>query len=71
MCSDAMTRDDDGFTYVVTDEMLRRFATSTVAQRLEWLDEMRTFRGPWPHRRRVHDGDVLVNSGTSSRTNDR
>jgi hypothetical protein len=39
-----VTRDeDDGFTYVVTDEMLRRFATSTVSQRLEWLDEMRTF----------------------------
>ena len=31
------------FTYEVSDEMLARFATSTLAQRIQWLDEMRTF----------------------------
>ncbi len=31
------------FTYEVPDEMLARFATSTLAQRIQWLDEMRTF----------------------------
>jgi hypothetical protein len=35
--------DDASFTYVVSDEMLARFATSTIAQRLQWLEEMRTF----------------------------
>lgn len=35
--------DDDGFTYEVSDEMLARFAESTLEQRLQWLDEMRTF----------------------------
>lgn len=29
--------------YFVSSEMLRRFASSTVLQRLEWLEEMRTF----------------------------
>jgi len=33
----------DGFTYEVSDEMLARFAESTIEQRLQWLDEMRTF----------------------------
>jgi len=37
-------QDCDGeFTYVVSDELLVRFATSTVEQRLRWLDEMRVF----------------------------
>lgn len=31
------------FTYEVSDEMLARFAASTLAQRIQWLDEMRTF----------------------------
>lgn len=31
------------FTYEVDDEMLAMFATSTIAQRLRWLDEARTF----------------------------
>ena len=29
--------------YFVTDETLRRFAESTTLQRLQWLEEMRTF----------------------------
>lgn len=29
--------------YFVTDEMLQRFAKSSTLQRLQWLDEMRTF----------------------------
>lgn len=29
--------------YEVSDEMLARFAQSTLAQRIQWLDEMRTF----------------------------
>ena len=33
----------EGFTYEVSDEMLDRFARSTVLQRLEWLEEMRCF----------------------------
>lgn len=42
--SDAADPDDDGgFTYVVSDELLARFAASDVAQRLRWLDEARTF----------------------------
>lgn len=36
-------REDTGFSYEVSDEMLARFATSTLAQRIQWLDEMRTF----------------------------
>lgn len=32
-----------GFSYEVSDEMLARFAESTLAQRIQWLDEMRTF----------------------------
>ena len=37
-------QDSDGaFTYEVSDELLARFATSTVDQRLRWLDEMRVF----------------------------
>jgi hypothetical protein len=36
--------DHDGeFTYEVSDELLARFATSTVEQRLRWLEEMREF----------------------------
>ena len=38
-----MSDDDTHFTYVVSDEMLARFATSTLEQRLAWLDEMRVF----------------------------
>ncbi len=34
---------DDDLTYEVSDEMLQRFARSTLAQRIQWLDEMRTF----------------------------
>jgi hypothetical protein len=34
---------EDGFTYEVSDEMLARFAQSSVLQRLEWLDEMQRF----------------------------
>ena len=29
--------------YIVSDEMLERFAKSTTLQRLHWLEEMRTF----------------------------
>lgn len=29
--------------YLVSDEMLERFAKSTTLQRLHWLEEMRTF----------------------------
>lgn len=35
--------EETGFTYEVSDEMLARFAQSTLAQRIQWLDEMRTF----------------------------
>lgn len=35
--------EETGFTYEVSDEMLARFAASTLAQRIQWLDEMRTF----------------------------
>jgi hypothetical protein len=39
-----MSHDEDqGLFYFVSDEALRQFAKSTVAQRLLWLDEMRTF----------------------------
>jgi len=38
-----VSSDVEGFTYTVTDEQLARFATSTVLQRIEWLEEMRTF----------------------------
>jgi hypothetical protein len=34
---------DADYFYEISDEMLARFASSTVAQRLDWLDEMRTF----------------------------
>ncbi len=34
---------DVGFSYQVSDEILERFATSTLAQRIQWLDEMREF----------------------------
>lgn len=37
------TGPQEGAVYFVTDEMLRRFATSTTLQRLHWLEEMRTF----------------------------
>jgi hypothetical protein len=32
-----------GASYVVSDEMLRRFAESTTLQRLRWLEDMRRF----------------------------
>ena len=32
-----------GVAYVVSDDMLRRFAASTPLQRLRWLEEMRRF----------------------------
>ncbi len=35
--------DDQKLFYFVSDEMLRQFGKSTIAQRLQWLDEMRTF----------------------------
>lgn len=38
-----MSDDDEGFTYEVSDEMLQRFAGSTLSQRIQWLDEMRVF----------------------------
>jgi len=39
-----MNEDEDtGFTYEISDEMLARFAESSLAQRIQWLDEMRTF----------------------------
>ena len=39
-----MSEDDEGgFTYEVSPPMLLRFAASSLAQRLQWLDEMRTF----------------------------
>ena len=50
-----------GFTYVVSDEQLARFAQATIAQRLEWLEGMqqRTWdnaspevRAAWAARRR-------------------
>ena len=37
------SHEETGFTYEVSDEMLARFARSTLAQRIQWLDEMRTF----------------------------
>lgn len=33
----------EGFTYEISDEMLDRFARSTILQRLQWLEEMRCF----------------------------
>jgi hypothetical protein len=59
--------DDQGLFYFVSDEMLRRFAKSTVAQRLQWLDEMRTFtwnaqtdatRARWRAEREARHGRV-------------
>ena len=38
-----MNEDDDDCFYEVSEELLARFQASTVAQRLDWLDEMRTF----------------------------
>ena len=38
-----MSDEDADYFYEVSDEMLARFASSTLAQRLDWLDEMRTF----------------------------
>ena len=35
--------DEDDCFYEVSEEILVRFRTSTIAQRLAWLDEMRTF----------------------------
>ena len=35
--------DDVEFSYWVEDGVLARFAESTAAQRLRWLEEMRTF----------------------------
>lgn len=34
---------DKELVYFVSDELLRRFASSTPLQRLEWLEEARTF----------------------------
>lgn len=39
-----MSDDDQAdFTYEVSAELLARFAASTLEQRIQWLDEMRTF----------------------------
>ena len=38
-----MSAPEADLVYYVTDEMLERFAASTTLQRLQWLDEMRTF----------------------------
>ena len=38
-----MSAPEADLVYYVTDEMLERFAASTTSQRLQWLDEMRTF----------------------------
>ena len=35
--------DGSDVTYLVSDEVLRRFSDSTTLQRLRWLDEMRRF----------------------------
>ncbi|MBC7171160.1 MAG: hypothetical protein H5U40_01970 [Polyangiaceae bacterium] len=35
--------EDHGFSYYVSDEQLVAFARCSVAQRLEWLEEMRAF----------------------------
>ncbi len=35
--------DRPGFTYEVSDEQLARFAAATPLQRLQWLEDMRTF----------------------------
>lgn len=35
--------DDEELAYFVSEELLRRFAASTPLQRLEWLEEARTF----------------------------
>jgi hypothetical protein len=39
----AIEAEDDDFFYEVSEELLERFQASTVEQRLDWLDEMRTF----------------------------
>ena len=40
-----------GYTYFVSDEQLRTFASLSPARRLQWLEEMReaTFRMAPPH----------------------
>jgi hypothetical protein len=42
---------DRGYSYWVSDEQLRTFASLPVARRLQWLEEMReaTFRMAPPH----------------------
>lgn len=35
--------DEDEFFYEVQPELLDRFAASTIEQRLDWLDEARSF----------------------------
>lgn len=36
-------RSESSLVYVVSDEMLARFAASTTLQRLRWLEDMRRF----------------------------
>ena len=36
-------RSQEPLAYVVSDEMLARFAASTTLQRLRWLEDMRRF----------------------------
>lgn len=66
---------DDEFTYEVSDELLARFATSTVEQRLRWLDEMRVFswematpatRARWRRARAAGRWDGSAGSAPSS-----
>lgn len=66
---------DDEFTYEVSDELLARFATSTVEQRLRWLDEMRVFswematpatQARWRRARAAGRWDGSAGSDTSS-----
>jgi hypothetical protein len=34
---------DRGYTYTVSDEQLRTFASMSLSRRLQWLEEMREF----------------------------
>jgi hypothetical protein len=42
---------DSGYTYKVSDEQLRTFASMSISRRLQWLEEMRefTYRLAPPH----------------------
>jgi len=42
MCAMSMMS-DRGYTYTVSDEQLRTFASMSLSRRLQWLEEMREF----------------------------